>query len=103
MPLQSFAHLAQKTLNRVGVRKRIDIALALERARTVMDALLDDDTKYAVRPAFIRYKTLTLACRHSSAAACVGPFEQEILEYVNRGLAYPIAERLSVILDQQQI
>lgn len=99
MPLQSFAQLARNSLNRVGVRKQIDVALALERCQKVMDALLDEDTRKAVHPAYIRYKALTLACRHSSAAACVGPFEGEILEYVNRGLSYPIAERLRVILD----
>ena len=101
MALQSFSALAQRAFGRKGIHQQIDVALAIERAQKVMDALLDDETRRAVRPAYIRYKALTLACRHSSAAACVGPFEGEILEYVNKGLTYPIAERLRVVLDQQ--
>lgn len=99
MALQPFSKLITHIINRTGVRQQINAALALERCRNVMDALLDEETAKAVRPAYIRYKALTLACRNSSAAACVGPFEQEILEYVNKGLAQPMADRLRVILE----
>lgn len=99
MALTAFAQLAKHSLNRVGVRQQIDTALALERARAVLGALLDEDTSAAVRPAYIRYKALTLACRHSSAAACVGPFEQEIIEYVNGGFPRALIQRITVILD----
>lgn len=101
MALQPFSSLVKNNINRNGMVQGVATALALERCRNVMDALLDEDTSRAIRPAYIRYKALTLACRNSSAAACVGPFEQEILEYVNKGLARPMAERVRVILDSQ--
>lgn len=102
MALTSIGTLVEKAAKRTGVNQQIRISLALERCRHVLDALLDDETRAAVRPASIRYKQLTLACRHSSAAACVGPFEVEILEYMNRGQSCPIAERIRVILDNEQ-
>ncbi|MEK7123148.1 MAG: DciA family protein [Patescibacteria group bacterium] len=99
MALTPIGTLVEKAAKRTGVNQQIRTALALERCRHVLDALLDEETRTAVRPASIRYKQLTLACRHSSVAACVGPFEVEILEYVNKGLPYPIVERLRVILE----
>ena len=102
MALTAFAQLVKKNMNRASIGPQVQGALALERARNVLHALLDEETDRAVRPAYIRYKALTLACRHSSAAACVGPFEQEILEYVNKGFAAPIAQRLRVILETDE-
>lgn len=99
MALTALSQLVNKNMKRAGVGQHVQTALALERARNALDALLDEETKLAVRPAYIRYNALTLACRHSSASACLGPFEQEILEYVNKGFPSPVAKRLRVIFD----
>lgn len=99
MALTAVAQLVKKNMNRARLGPQVQVALALERARNVLHALLDEETDRAVRPAYIRHNTLTLACRHSSAAACVGPFEREILDYVNEGFPRPIAGRLRVVLD----
>lgn len=99
MALTAFSHLVKKNINRAGVGQHVQTALALERARNVLDALLDEETKLAIRPAYIRYNALTLACRHSSASACLGPFEEEILDYVNKGFPSPVVKRLRVIFD----
>lgn len=99
MALQAFSQLAQRTFGKSSMNQQIQTALALERCGKVLDALLDEDTRLTVRPLYIRYKALTLACKHSSAAACISPFEQEIMEYVNGGFPQPLIQRVRVILD----
>lgn len=99
MAFTSFANLAQKSLTRSGVKGRVDTAIAIDRAQKVINALLDEEIAPCIHPAYIRFRTLTLSCSHSSSAACIGPFEQEILEYVNAGFPKPVADRLRVILD----
>jgi len=99
MAFTSIAHLAQKSLTRSGVKGRVDTAIAIDRAQKVIAALLDEEVAPCIRPAYIRFRTLTLACSHSSFAACVGPFEREILEYVNAGFSKPVADRVRVILE----
>ncbi len=99
MAFTSFEQLAKKTLVKSGVKGRVDTALALDRAQKIMSALLDEDTKAGVRPGFVRFRALTLFCRDASAAACVGPFEQEILEYVNTAFRNPIVDRIHAVLE----
>ncbi|MBI4252633.1 DUF721 domain-containing protein [Candidatus Uhrbacteria bacterium] len=102
MALTAFSQLVTKNIHRTSIGPQVQTALALERARNVLHALLDEETDRAVRPAYIRYNALTLRCRHSSAAACIGPFEQEILDYVNKGFPAPVAKRLHVIFDTNE-
>ncbi|MDO8571619.1 MAG: hypothetical protein Q7R79_02985 [bacterium] len=103
MALTAFGQLAKKTLARTGVRAQVNTAVALDRTGKVLAVLLDEDMIQGVRPAFIRFRTLTLACMSSSYAACVAPFEVEILEYVNKGFEKPIADRLRVVLDNDYL
>ncbi|MDP2630996.1 MAG: hypothetical protein Q8P56_06365 [Candidatus Uhrbacteria bacterium] len=99
MAFTSFEQLAKKTLIKSGVKGRVDTALALDRAQKMLTALLDEDTLSGVRPGFVRFRALTLFCRDASTAACVGPFEQEILEYVNAAFRNPIVDRIQAVLE----
>jgi len=99
MSFTSFEHLAKKTLLKSGVKGRVDTALALDRAQKVLSALLDEDTVTGVRPGYIRFRILTLFCRDASTAACVGPFEREILEYVNTAFSKSIVDRVRAVLE----
>lgn len=99
MAFTSFEQLAKKTLIKSGVKGRVDTALALDRAQKVLTALLDEDTIAGVRAGYVRFRSLTLFCRDASTAACVGPFEQEILEYVNTAFSKPIVDRVRAVLE----
>ncbi|MBI4599690.1 hypothetical protein HY732_02090 [Candidatus Uhrbacteria bacterium] len=99
MAFTSFEQLAKKTLVKSGVKGRVDTALALDRAGKILAALLDEDTARGVRPGFVRFRALTLYCRDASTAACVGPFEQEIIEYVNTAFRAPMIDRVRAVLE----
>lgn len=99
MAFTSFGQLAKKTLIKSGVKGRVDTALALDRAQKILSALLDEETMAGVRPGFVRFRALTLFCRDASTAACVGPFEQEIVEYVNNAFGNPIIDRIRAVLE----
>lgn len=97
MPFTSIEKLVDHAVKRAGLKKQVDTAVALERATKIIRTILGSDTEQTIRPAYIRYKTLTIACIDSSAAATVGMIDQEILDYVNEGQPYKIAERIGVI------
>jgi hypothetical protein len=99
MAFTSFAQLAKKSLAKAGVKKQVDTALALDRAQKILSALLDEETRAAIRPGFVRFRSLTLFCRDASTAACVGPFESEIVEYVNTAFPAPIIDRIRAVLE----
>lgn len=91
-------NLLDPSLKRAGVKKSVDTARALERAEAILKALHGDDIIESIRPVYIRYKTLTFACVDASASAFIGPDEGEILDYVNKGFPYKVAERLTIIM-----
>ena len=81
----------------MGVRSQVTIALALERAELAIKMLLGDEITEYVKPLYIRHKTLNIASLNPAAASYIGRVQDEILEYVNQGVAKPIAERIRVI------
>jgi|GEM_PF-2437098 len=99
MAFTAFGQLAKKSLARSGVKSQVNTALALDRARQILAALLDEETMAGVRPGYIRFRSLTLFCRDASTAACVGPFEKEVVEYVNAAFGTAVIDRVSAALE----
>lgn len=97
MPFTSIDTLVDRAMKRAGFKKHIETAIALERATKIIRTILGDDTDQTIRPAYVRYKILTIACIDSSAAASIGMIQDDILEYVNAGYPQKIAERIGVI------
>lgn len=80
-----------------GLRKQVNVALALERADAVLRALLGEDAKDHFRPVYVQYRYLTIACSSAAAAAALGRIESDILDYVNKGFEQSLVDKLKVI------
>lgn len=97
MPFAQLKDLMPRSLQRAGIKKQVEYTLALERARDVMAALMGEDICDYANPAFVQNRTLTIATLSSGAAASVGMYENDILEYVNSGFMRPIVDRIRVV------
>ncbi len=89
--------LLPKAVKKAGIKQAVDIALALERAETILARVYGREFLLGVRPAYIQYKTLVLACTDSSAASQIGYCEEEIIEYINQAFEKKVVERISLI------
>lgn len=97
MSFIELSKLIQTRSGKSGLKKQINVALALERADAVLQALLGEDAKDHFRPAYVKYHCLTIACASAAAAAALGRIEKDILDYVNKGFDQPIVDKLKVI------
>ncbi len=97
MPLLQIGNLLQKSLKKTGIKKQVDCAIALERAGQALSHVLGEEILEHIRPVYVRYKTLTIACLSDSAAAKIGRFEDDIVSFVNEAFPAPIIERIRVI------
>jgi Dna[CI] antecedent, DciA len=89
--------LLSKSLRKTGIKKQVDCAVAIERAAEGLSHILGEEVCEHIRPVYIRYRTLTIACLSDGAAAKMGRFEEDIIKYVNDGFPYPVIERIRVI------
>lgn len=97
MAFTSLGGLVNSSASRMGVRSQVTIALALERAELAIKMLLGEEIAEHVKPLYVRHKTLNIASLSPAAATYIGSVQDDILAYVNQGVAKPIAERIRVI------
>lgn len=89
--------LLPKAVKKAGIKQSVDIALALERAEKILVRVYGKEILFGIKPAYIQYKTLVLACTDHTAASQIGYCEEEIIEYINQGFAKKVVERISLI------
>lgn len=98
MPFVKLEKLVSPALKRAGVKKQADTALALERAAKAIKDFLGEEALDDLQPIYIKNRSLAIASLNSSAAAQIGVVQDDILFFVNHGLAFPIADRIKVII-----
>ena len=89
--------LLPKAVKKAGIKQAVDIALALERAETILVRVYGKEFLLGVKPAYIQYKTLCLLCTDFSAGSQIGYCEEEIIEYINQAFSKKVVERISLI------
>ena len=97
MPFETLKYLLPKTLKRAGIKKQTETAIVLDRAREYLAKALSDEFTREITPAYVKYRTLTIACLSSAAASSVSLMEEELLEYVNKSFPRPMIDRILVV------
>lgn len=97
MAFIKLGQLVSPALKRAGVNQQANTAIALERAGIAIRDFLGEHAAAALQPVYVKYRTLTIASLNASAAMELGMIEEELLQFVNKGLSRKMVDRVRII------
>ena len=73
-------------------------SVAVEKAKEVMEEILNKDNSKQVSPLFLKNRTLTISCHNAEAAKELQEKQQEIVLKINEKLGNSEVDRLRYLL-----
>ncbi len=97
MAFTDFQSILSRNLRRNGIDRQVRDSVAIDVAARILHQILGEEGSPHVRPVYIRYKTLHIACLSPSIAIYIGRVETMLIEAMNEAAGKPIVERIRVL------
>ncbi len=86
--------LSQKLRTHAPLKKHLDTAYVIEAAGLIFDELFDDQKGVAVKPLFLKNRTLTVTCSSSIIAQEIRINQAAIVEKINAKIGKSEIDRI---------